>query len=76
MYVTSLLGSWGEFLMRDLVQTSHPHQIQCCSKTNSGDHGECFGKIDSEMCVQYTRSVPAIDEGQCQYGNTIEPNLT
>lgn len=65
--VTALLGSWAELLLHDLASTGGLKTHNCC-KSQTKVHGECYGKLGNGKCLEYMRSLPAVDTGSCNFG--------
>lgn len=65
--VTALLGAWGEFLLHDLAGTGNLKVYQCCGQ-NVDEHSECYGKISSEQCKEYMRTLPSMEMDECNFG--------
>ncbi|CAH1185902.1 unnamed protein product [Phyllotreta striolata] len=72
--VTALLGSWGEFLLNDLVSTGNMKSRNCCGEKR-GAHRECYVKFDGEKCLEYMRTLPAVDDTTCVFEYRNQMNL-
>lgn len=72
--VTALLGSWAELLLHDLASTGGLKTHNCC-KSQTKVHGECYGKLGNGKCLEYMRSLPAVDTGSCNFDYRNQINL-
>ncbi|XP_066250383.1 uncharacterized protein [Euwallacea similis] len=70
--VTALFGAWGELLLHDLASTGGLKTQSCCEVQEKA-HGECYGELSDGTCMEYMRSLPAMDTDSCkfQYRNQI-----
>ncbi|KAK9883031.1 hypothetical protein WA026_001241 [Henosepilachna vigintioctopunctata] len=72
--VTALLGAWGELLLHDMAGTGNLKAASCCEKI-SENHAECFGRIDSENCREYMRTLPTMEMDECSFEYRNQMNL-
>lgn len=67
--VTALLGAWSELLLHDLASTGNLKSQKCCSQDST--HGECYGRIGSNHCLEYMRSIPTTENDECHFGKFL-----
>ncbi|KAB0798263.1 hypothetical protein PPYR_09256 [Photinus pyralis] len=73
--VTALLAAWGELLLHDLASTGNLDRGVCCSNNINVKHGECYGDIGREQCMEFMRSLPAKDVDSCTFEYRNQMNL-
>ncbi|KAJ8915169.1 hypothetical protein NQ315_000421 [Exocentrus adspersus] len=72
--VTALLGAWSELLLHDLASTGNLKSRDCCSE-NAKSNDECYGMLGNGQCVEYMRTLPAVDMDVCSFSYRNQMNL-
>lgn len=78
-HITAMVPAWGQLIAYDLAEFSPlTGKLQCCR--NSGRQStvdevdQCYVRQGAN-CLEYKRSVPAIEQGNCQFKHRNQMNV-
>ncbi|XP_048515872.1 uncharacterized protein LOC105686151 [Athalia rosae] len=72
--LSSLTGVWAELLLRDIAETVHIPDLDCCSNGGSNSHAECYAAWTNRECKNYTRSLPTLTANSCKFEGREQMN--